>query len=927
MNNFVGPADAVLSGPDSTQQDPDTEALHELVARQVADLSAPERWTKRDTDMWAHFSPPGHADRDQGWKIHVSATPRSAAEVLTRSARVLVAHRCAFKIARDVERVDQLVASTVDRGTGGKILTAYPTSDTAFRPLIQSLHEATDGLDGPSIMSDLPYAPGSLVHYRFGGFAPRQILTTEGTYEYILTAPDGTQVPDLRKPWFNPPEWAPLPIDSGWTHRTDEARGKPVLINGRYLIKEAIRLSFKGGVFRAVDQNDGTTVIVKQARPFAGADSHGNDARDWMRHEAEMLQRFSSTGLTPVFRELFEYQGDQFLVEEELDGKSLRHWVAWAASRSGTEVPAGDAARMALDLCRLMSTFHDQGFVLRDFNPGNIVVVDDQPRLVDLEFVAAKGDHVRNVMTPGYTAPEQVGLPRWGLAYGPAADAWSLGATLMHLATRIDPVLAPDEGGEVRSTQDRYAALWRASANLGAAAQQLMPIIEGLMQGDVSRRSTLAEAEAALLNLTDDQEVADSHTKGLLPPPRIDERTQNRLLQDGLAYTTSSMSLHSQHLWPPVTGEGRVSDECNVQSGAGGIVHMLTTALRAGYDECEQPLRDAIGWLRSSLGRSSTRTLPGLYFGRSGTAWALYEAGRALGDDRCAADAVEFATRVPLRWPNPDVTHGLAGAGTAMLHLWRRTGDAAFRTRAEACCDGVLERMQRANDGVSWPVPADFDSRMAGITHLGYAHGVAGIGNYLLTAGTLLDRPELVEIAVAGGKTLASSAMDRGEATLWPTGEPGTDATGLVWWCSGSAGVGKFLLRLGLATGDTQLLDLAHRAAVAVRNERWSLSPTGCHGNAGSGDFLLDMADRLPDGPYRIWAEEIAHVIELRARLIDGRLLIPGDDMQTLDMGFNSGMAGALSFLFRLRHGGPAAWMVELPERGCAVLSQSGETR
>ncbi|MFD0891555.1 lanthionine synthetase LanC family protein, partial [Streptosporangium algeriense] len=84
-----------------------------------------------------------------------------------------------------------------------------------------------------------------------------------------------------------------------------------------------------------------------------------------------------------------------------------------------------------------------------------------------------------------------------------------------------------------------------------------------------------------------------------------------------------------------------------------------------------------------------------------------------------------------------------------------------------------------------------------------------------------------------------------------------------------------------------------------------------CHGLAGDGQFLLDMADLLDAPGYRDQAEEHAASLWAGAVLRDGLLLVPDEDGIGLTLGWNTGMSGVLDFLLRLRHGGPRPWMAD----------------
>jgi len=126
--------------------------------------------------------------------------------VFARSAEVLLRHGCPFKFAVTLNRVEALGHRLCDRGSGGKFITAYPhCGDDELRALAEELHEATEGLPGPGILSDRRYRPGSLVHYRFGVFTGVPTLGNDGVDQAMLVAPDGDLVLDRRRAWFAPP--------------------------------------------------------------------------------------------------------------------------------------------------------------------------------------------------------------------------------------------------------------------------------------------------------------------------------------------------------------------------------------------------------------------------------------------------------------------------------------------------------------------------------------------------------------------------------------------------------------------------------------------------------------------------------------------------------------------------------------------------
>lgn len=354
-------------------------------------------WRLREGEFWCHVSPPGEAGRLQGWKLHVAATPLAAPLVLARAAEILVRHGCRFKFAGTIGRAD-LVSHRYDRGGGGKFLTVYPElDDTRLRELAAELHRATLGLPGPAILSDRPCFPSSLVHYRYGVFSGVPALGDDGIRSAMLVAPDGQAGPRPAPGLVRAARVGPArPVRPGRVRRRG-GPGRPGRGAARRALPGAgvIRHAFGGGVFRGVDESTGTPVIIKQARPHTAATLTGRDARDLRRHEAAMLEEFAGSGFTPALVALFEQQGDLFLVQEAVDGVTLRQWVLDRLEFGEGErwgIPVVDALRRARSLARLMRLVHDEGWVLRDFNPNNVMVTEDgEVRLIDLEIAGPPG--------------------------------------------------------------------------------------------------------------------------------------------------------------------------------------------------------------------------------------------------------------------------------------------------------------------------------------------------------------------------------------------------------------------------------------------------------------------------------------------------------------------------------------------------------
>ncbi|MGW4643741.1 class IV lanthionine synthetase LanL [Sphaerisporangium sp. NPDC004334] len=881
----------------------------------------------------------------QGWKLHLSATPLSAPLVLAGAAAVLARHGCPFKFAGTLDRVAELTSPRYDRAAGGKFITAYPDADDErLRALAEELHRATEGLPGPVILSDRSYRPGSLVHYRYGAHRGRVTLGNDGSRVAMLVAPDGSYVLDERRPWYAAPSWAPrdpfaadlAPPDGpsepsgspgpGESRAGDRGAVEAVLLGGRYLVHGAVRHALKGGVFEAVDERTGSAVIIKQARRHVGSTPGGLDVRDALRHEAAMLELLEPSGITPLTGGLFEQQGDLFLVQEAIAGVTLREWVRaiHAETARGQDgswgPPPGRALRVAAELTGLVALVHARGLVLQDFNPGNVMVAGDGGlRLIDLELLARPGEPVMRACTPGYGAPEQGTRTGFGSAPAQSVDLHGLGATLFHLVTGADPRLPADDPPG-RPLRERLGA-WLAHASRGnPAAARLAPLILALLHEDPDRRPGLAEVRRALSVPPGPPDLPGGRARAADASPSYAQKEHEdgdrggdglgRLLDDGLAHLVASMDTSAgERLWP-AGGFGGSADPFNVQQGAAGVLGVLVRAYRGRPDPAlREAVAAAAGWIRRGVPREP-RMLPGLYFGRSGTAWALLEAGRALGDDDLERLAADLALRVPLRWPNPDVCHGTSGAGLTQLRFWEVTGREVFLDRAREAAASVAGAATRADGRLLWPIPRDFASTLAGLVHYGFAHGVAGNAAFLLAAGRALREPAYVELAAEAAGTLVRAARVERDAAYWPGGEG--DERPLTHWCSGSSGVGTFLVRMWRETGEEALLDLARGAAVAVHRSRWHAGAGQCHGLSGDAEFLLDLAEMGGGGRHRRWALDLAAAIGLRHALRDGRMVVPGDQDAEMAAGFNVGLSGVVALLLRLRDGGPRMWLPEV---------------
>ncbi|MEE1753118.1 class IV lanthionine synthetase LanL [Streptomyces sp. SP18CS02] len=888
-----------------------TEAeLESLLHQALHATDTVTRWTADADEMWYRVAPRSGSRREQGWKLHLSATAASAPAVLAKALDVLLREESAFKFARSLDQVSALNSRATPRGSSGKFITVYPRSDADAARLAQELHRATAGLAGPRILSDQPYAAHSLVHYRYGSFVGRRRLSDDGLLVWFIEDPDGNPVEDRRTGQYIPPPWAvcPFPATVPVPPRTADASSSPVVLGGRFAVREAIRHTNKGGVYRGTDVRTGAPVVIKEARPHVEADASGRDVRDWLRAEARTLEKLRGLGLAPEPLELFEHGGHLFLAQDEVPGVALRTWVAEHFRDAGSERYRADALALVARLVDLVAAAHAHGCVLRDLSPGNVMVrPDGELRLIDLELAVLKDDPPlpTRVGTPGFSAPERlVDAP-----VSPTADYYSLGATACFVLAGKVPNLLPEEPA-TRAPEQRLATWLAACAGPLRLPDGLADMVLGLMKDDPAARWNPPRAREALGRATATRPVLPA----VAPGPAREDGPHDPVAGLVQHLVDSMTPEDDRRLWPVSTTAGE-SDPCTVQQGAAGVLAVLTRYCELTGDPRLPGLISTAGhWIARRTDTGSAR--PGLHFGGRGTAWALYDAGRAVDDRRLMDHALAVALAPQQSTPSHDITHGTAGSGLAALHLWHRTGDPRFAELAVDAADRLAAAVQREPSGAGWAVPAEAVAQEVGKRYLGFAHGTAGIGFFLLAASAVSQRDEHRELAVQAGELLLANAVLTGSAAHWPAQATGVPTA--PYWCHGAAGIGTFLVRLWQVTGDDRFGDLARRGTHAVMERASRAALTQCHGLAGNGDFLLDMADATGDPAYHTMAEELARLILSERAHRNGHVVFPNEygDVST---SWSDGSAGILAFLTRIRHADPRHWMVQLP----AVAAES----
>ncbi|MFI0355772.1 serine/threonine-protein kinase [Actinomadura sp. 9N407] len=122
-----------------------------------------------------------------------------------------------------------------------------------------------------------------------------------------------------------------------------------------------------------------------------------------------------------------------WLVTEYIAGPSLQD----AVEENGA-LPEASVAALGAGLAEGLVAVHEQNVIHRDLKPGNVLLAQDGPRIIDFGIARAMdatSQSLSMVGTPGYISPEQY----LGGEIAPASDVFCLAAVLVFAATGRHP--------------------------------------------------------------------------------------------------------------------------------------------------------------------------------------------------------------------------------------------------------------------------------------------------------------------------------------------------------------------------------------------------------------------------------------------------------------------------------------------------------
>ena len=220
-------------------------------------------------------------------------------------------------------------------------------------------------------------------------------------------------------------------LSEGWCPHCGSAYSfLPQLVPGdmvadQYEIKGCIAHGGLGWVYLAFDHNVNERPVVLKGLVHSG----DAEAQKIAMAERQFLAEVTHPGIVKIYN--FVEHPDQhgnpvgYIVMEYVGGKSLKQ-------ARGDKLPVAEGIGYMLEILPALGYLHSIGLAYNDLKPENIMITEDQLKLIDLGAVSRLNSFGYLYGTPGYQAPEIV---RTGPTI--ATDVYTVGRTLASLTLNL----------------------------------------------------------------------------------------------------------------------------------------------------------------------------------------------------------------------------------------------------------------------------------------------------------------------------------------------------------------------------------------------------------------------------------------------------------------------------------------------------------
>ncbi|MBX7219678.1 MAG: protein kinase [Blastocatellia bacterium] len=281
-----------------------------------------------------------------------------------------------------------------------------------------------------------------------------------------------------------------------------------VLLSDRYQIVKRVGGGGMGSVYLAYDTrlNNKQRAVKEMIELFSDEGQRKKAVEDFKR-EAQLLASLEHVSIPTIFDYFISSDGRYYLVMKYIGGGDL----AGRLKKNGGAIEERLVTEWGIQVCDVLYYIHSQNppIIYRDLKPANLMVDDstNPPRimLVDFgiaRFVSPTQKGVTAIGTMGYAPPEL-----FSGKVEPRSDIYSLGATMFHLMTGVDP-------------QDNPLLIFDFTKN--PRPRQIKPTLT-LEMDNILARSVEHKPERRFASALEMKQVLEEHLRRLdqmpAPPP------------------------------------------------------------------------------------------------------------------------------------------------------------------------------------------------------------------------------------------------------------------------------------------------------------------------------------------------------------------------------------------------------------------------
>ncbi|WP_324198240.1 protein kinase domain-containing protein [Nocardia beijingensis] len=236
------------------------------------------------------------------------------------------------------------------------------------------------------------------------------------------------------------------------------------MVADQYEVQGCLAHGGLGWIYLAVDRNvSDRWVVLKGLQNPLDFEAHVVALA-----ERQFLSEVAYPGIVKIHNFVKHRSGrdvaDGYIVMEYVGGRSLKRMLDL---RAPERIPVSEAIAFMMEILPALDYLHSFGLAYNDLKPDNIMVSEDEVKLIDLGAVAAMESYGSIYGTPGYQAPE---ITETGPTV--ASDIYTVGRTLAALVLdmpknadghQLPGIPSPDDEPLLRDYPALYRLLCRAT--------------------------------------------------------------------------------------------------------------------------------------------------------------------------------------------------------------------------------------------------------------------------------------------------------------------------------------------------------------------------------------------------------------------------------------------------------------------------------